>query len=234
MKLNRLILAAFAALAVFACNKPEPEKEPEPKDTTPAELKSFALLKADNADILTEDVTVETIAPTMVVRIPGGGAGKTLVAAVTAGENDVIKANGKEAVDGKITFEGQEYDYLFWEGVPKFEYDFYTGYCVKGEDTESFLKEKLAQQGLNDAEIAEFLKFWLSDMEGNPYNVISFQGKTYTRGAKLTVTPEPDNLIRVFMAWYPSEHHIRIKPQILDTPSRDGFTVVEWGGNKVK
>ncbi len=105
MKLNRLILAAFAALAVFACNKPEPEKEPEPKDTTPAELKSFALLKADNADILTEDVTVETIAPTMIVRIPGGGAGKTLVAAVTAGENDVIKANGKEAVDGKITFD---------------------------------------------------------------------------------------------------------------------------------
>ena len=103
MKLNRLILAAFAAVAVFACNKPEPE--PEPKDTTPAELKSFALLKADNADILTEDVTVETIAPTMVVRIPGGGAGKTLVAAVTAGENDVIKANGKEAVDGKITFD---------------------------------------------------------------------------------------------------------------------------------
>ena len=136
--------------------------------------------------------------------------------------------------DGKITFEGQEYDYLFWEGVPRFEYDFYTGYCVKGEDTESFLREKLAEQGLNEAEIAEFLKFWLSDMEGNPYNVISFQGKTYTKGAKLTVTPESDNMIRVFMAWYPSEHHIRIKPQILDTPSRDGFTVVEWGGNKVK
>ena len=136
--------------------------------------------------------------------------------------------------DGKITFEGQEYDYLFWEGVPRFEYDFYTGYCVKGEDTEAFLREKLAEQGLNEAEIAEFLRFWLSDMEGNPYNVISFQGKTYTKGAKLTVTPEPDNMIRVFMAWYPSEYHIRIKPQILDTPSRDGFTVVEWGGNKVR
>ncbi len=136
--------------------------------------------------------------------------------------------------DGKITFEGNEYDYLFWEGVPRFEYDFYTGYCVKGEETESFLREKLAEQGLNEAETDEFLKFWLSDMEGNPYNVISFQGKTYNKGAKLTVTPEPDNLIRVFMAWYPSDHHIRIMPQILDTPSRDGFTVVEWGGNKVK
>lgn len=136
--------------------------------------------------------------------------------------------------DGKITFEGNEYDYLFWEGVPRFEYDFYTGYCVKGEETEGFLREKLAEQGLNESEIDEFLKFWLADMEGNPYNVISFQGKTYNKGARLTVTPEPDNLIRVFMAWYPSDHHIRIMPQILDTPSRDGFTVVEWGGNKVK
>ena len=136
--------------------------------------------------------------------------------------------------NGKITFEGNEYDYLFWEGVPNFEYDFYTGYCIKGEETEGFLREKLTEQGLNEVEIGEFLKFWLSDMEGNPYNVISFQGKTYDRGARLTVTPEPDNLIRVFMAWYPSDHHIRIMPQILDTPSRDGFTVVEWGGNKVK
>ncbi len=136
--------------------------------------------------------------------------------------------------DGKITFEGQEYDYLFWEGVPRFEYDFFTGYCVKGSETEAFLREKLHELGLNEAEMEEFLRFWLSDMEGNPYNVISFQGRHYTNGAKLTVTPEPDNMIRVFMAWYPSERHIRISPQIIDTPSRDGFTVVEWGGNKVK
>ncbi len=136
--------------------------------------------------------------------------------------------------DGKISFEGKNYDYLFWEGVPRFEYDFFTGYCVKGTDTEAFLRKKLPELGLNDAETEEFLKFWLSDMEKNPYNVISFQGRTYNKGAKLTVTPEPDSLIRVFMAWYPSEHHIRINPQIIDTPQRDGFTVVEWGGNKVK
>ena len=50
--------------------------------------------------------------------------------------------------DGKINFEGTEYDYLFWEGVPRFEYDFFTGYCVKGSETEGFLREKLAEQGL--------------------------------------------------------------------------------------
>ncbi len=136
--------------------------------------------------------------------------------------------------DGTITFAGHQYDYLFWEGVPRYEYDFFSGYCVKGSETESFLRDKLAELRLNEAEINEFLKFWLPDMEGNPYNVISFQDKTYKRGAKLTVTPEPDAMIRVFMAWYPSDSYVKINPQILDTPSRQGFTVVEWGGNRVK
>lgn len=136
--------------------------------------------------------------------------------------------------DGTITFEGTEYDYLFWEGVPKFEYDFFTGYCIKGNETEAFLKIMLPRLGLNDAEMDEFLKFWLPDMEKNPYNMISFQDKAYKKGAKLTVEPQPDTLIRVFMAWYPTDSYINICPQIIDTPERDGFTVVEWGGNKIK
>ena len=135
--------------------------------------------------------------------------------------------------DGQITFEGQQYDYLFWEGGPKYEYDFFTGYCVKGSETEGFLRDKLSEQGLNEAEINEFLRFWLPDMEGNPYNIISFQDKTYRKGAQLTVTPQPDTMIRVFMAWYPSDVSVKINPQILDSPSRQGFTVVEWGGNRV-
>ncbi len=136
--------------------------------------------------------------------------------------------------DGQITFEGKKYNYLFWEGVPKYEYDFFTGYCVKGSETESFLDEKLTELGLNEAEKSEFLKFWLPDMTGNAYNVISFQGRTYKKGAKLNIKPEPDSVIRVFMAWYPSDVLVKINPQIIDTPDREGFTVVEWGGNRVK
>ncbi len=136
--------------------------------------------------------------------------------------------------NGAITFEGQKYNYLFWEGVPKYEYDFFTGYCVKGSETEAFLKEKLSELGLNEAEKNEFLKFWLPDMTENAYNIISFQDKTYRKGAKLSITPEPDSVIRVFMAWYPSDTFVKINPQIIDTPERNGFTVVEWGGNRVK
>ncbi len=71
-------------------------------------------------------------------------------------------------------------------------------------------------------------------MEQNDYNLISFQSSIYTESAKLSITPTPDTLIRVFMAWKPSDSDIDIEPQELTAPERNGFTVVEWGGTKVK
>ncbi|MBR2408786.1 MAG: hypothetical protein IKB07_07485 [Lachnospiraceae bacterium] len=71
-------------------------------------------------------------------------------------------------------------------------------------------------------------------MEQNPYNVISFQTKNYTDAAKLTVSPAPDTLLRVFMAWKGAEDLVEIPEQTLTAPERTGFTVVEWGGTEVK
>lgn len=80
-----------------------PGENPEPeKDETPAELKSFSFLAADNADVLAADVVAE-ISERMVVRIKGGGKGVELVATVTAGENDEITVNEeKVGADGKV------------------------------------------------------------------------------------------------------------------------------------
>ena len=47
------------------------------------------------------------------------------------------------------------------------------------------------------------------------------------------ITPEPDTLIRIFMAWYGTEEPVSILPQELSAPERQGFTVVEWGGEYV-
>ncbi len=49
----------------------------------------------------------------------------------------------------------------------------------------------------------------------------------------LTTTPEPDTLIRVFMAWEGVDEFCDMVPQELDAPERNGFTVVEWGGSEV-
>ena len=80
MKKYLWIFAAVATVA-FGCTK-EPEKE-EVKDETPAQLVSFKILAADNED-LAQDYAPDAIASTMVIRIPGGGQGKTLVATLEA------------------------------------------------------------------------------------------------------------------------------------------------------
>ena len=123
--------------------------------------------------------------------------------------------------DGTLTDgEGQTYSYLYWEGKDNVEYDFSQGACVAGEDTAAFLNE--------------FIVYWLPQMEENPYNLIAFQSDAYTEAARLAITPTPDTVLRVFMAWKPLEEPVELPPQELAGPERSGFTVVEWGGCQVK
>ena len=139
------------------------------------------------------------------------------------------------APDGTLTGRnGQTYNYLYWEGISGAAYDFSEGYCVAGEDTAAFLEDALAKLGLNRREANEFIVYWLPLMQENPYNIISFQTDVYAEAAKLYVNPEPDTVIRVFMAWQGSEAYVKLPKQELSAPERTGFTVVEWGGAEIK
>ena len=136
--------------------------------------------------------------------------------------------------DGTLTdADGQPYNYLYWEGVDHTEYDLSQGFCVPGGDTAAFLEDALAQLALTRREANEFIVYWLPQMERNAYNLIAFQSDTYTDHAVLTVTPEPDSVLRVFMAWKPLKSAIDLPAQDLPAFSRDGFAVVEWGGAQV-
>ncbi len=137
--------------------------------------------------------------------------------------------------DGTLTDgEGQAYNYLYWEGEIKTEWNFEQGFCVKGEDTAKFLETALAKLGLTRREANEFIVYWLPLMQENAYNVISFQGDAYTDAAKLDVSPAPDTVIRVFMTYKASDNFVDITAQELTASERTGFTVVEWGGTEVK
>ena len=135
------------------------------------------------------------------------------------------------APDGTLTDDaGQTYRYRYWEGMDDIQYDFSEGFCIPGDETAAFLEDALDRLGLTRAEANEFIIYWLPQMEGNAYNLISFQSDAYTDAAKLTVTPEPDTLLRVFMAWKPLTKPMELAPQTLAAPNRTGFTAVEWGG----
>ena len=134
--------------------------------------------------------------------------------------------------DGTLTDEtGREYYCLFWEGdTYANRFAFEEGWCVAGEDTAVFLEEKLGEIGLTDREANEFIIYWLPQMEQNAYNLISFQTDAYEEAAKLTVTPQPDSVLRVFMTWKAIDKPVDIAPQSFAPFERTGFTVVEWGG----
>lgn len=46
----------------------------------------------------------------------------------------------------------------------------------------------------------------------------------------LDITPTPDSILSVFMAYVPVENAVNIEPQEPETSERKGFTVVEWCG----
>ena len=139
------------------------------------------------------------------------------------------------APDGTLTDEhGQTYNYLYWEGEGTEAYDFSKGFCVAGSDTAAFLEDALDRLGLTRREANEFLVYWLPRMQDNPYNLIAFQQEAYTESAKLTVSPRPDSVLRVFMAWKPLARPVDIPAQTLPGFERRGFTLVEWGGAEVR
>ena len=139
------------------------------------------------------------------------------------------------APDGTLTDEhGRTYNYLYWEGEGTEAYDFSKGFCVAGSDTAAFLEDALDRLGLTRREANEFLVYWLPRMQDNPYNLIAFQQEAYTQSAKLTVSPRPDSVLRVFMAWKPLARPVDVPAQILPGFERRGFTLVEWGGAEVR
>lgn len=88
----------------------------------------------------------------------------------------------------------------------------------------------MSQLGLTQREANEFILYWLPRMEGNAYNLISFQNEAYTETAALSINPQPDTLLRVFMAWKGLDKPMEVSPQMLEPVQRTGFTVMEWGG----
>ncbi len=128
--------------------------------------------------------------------------------------------------------DNQEYSYIFWEGDDgAVNWDMPTGFIVPGSDSRAFLKQKLAYLGLTPKEYNEFIVYWYPKMMNNKYNLVHFAQEQYTDLAPLSITPEPDSMLRVFMLIKPLEEPFAIQEQILEPFKRTGFSVVEWGGS---
>ena len=123
---------------------------------------------------------------------------------------------------------------LYWEGNSSKSGNFDEGFVVKREDTISFLEEKLKVLGLNERESEEFIVYWLPRLQNNKYNLIRFETMDeINKNMPIEFSVQPDSVIRVMMDFKALDAPINIKEQILNTPKRTGFTVVEWGGTEI-
>jgi len=209
-----LLLSALLLLSLCACQPNRNEERRDPAAVTPA--KPVIYLYPEEVTDVT--VQLDYITGDLTCTYPAYEGGWTVTA----------------APDGTLTDEtGQIYNYLYWEGEGTEQYDLSEGFCVAGADTAAFLEDALAKLGLTRREANEFIVYWLPQMEDNLYNLIAFQQEAYTESAKLTVTPAPDSLLRVFMTWKPLEAPVDIPAQDLPAFERHGFTVVEWGGTQI-
>ena len=142
----------------------------------------------------------------------------------------------KALTDGTlIDSNNKKYYALYWEGNGDKDSINKDGFVVKGEDSASFLEEKLEILGLNYKEKNEFIMYWLPKLESNKYNYIRFKTREeIDNNMKLNINPEPDTLIRVMMEYKGLDKKIKVKEEKLTKVERKGYTVVEWGGTEIK
>ncbi len=120
---------------------------------------------------------------------------------------------------------------LFWEGNPTLNnYDLSKWFIIKGTELRNFLYTKLTDIGLNTKEKSDFIMYWYPKLQEYPYIQITFAGSDYTDTAKLSISPTPDSLLRVFMVVKPLSEYKEIPEQKLKKFERSWFSVVEWGG----
>lgn len=109
------------------------------------------------------------------------------------------------------------------------------GFIVEGEKVSEFLEEKLTILGLAEKESEEFIIYWLPRLQKNKYNYIRFATMgEIEKNMPLEFSVKPDTIIRVLMTYKGLNKSIKIDEQQLETPIRNGFVAVEWGGTEIK
>lgn len=135
--------------------------------------------------------------------------------------------------DGTFTDRsGETFDYLSWTGFLDKAYDLSCGYCIKGDEIQTFFTEKAKEFGLSEKESKDFVSYWTEKLKDNKYNFIAFSINSYAQTIKYEFSKEPDTIIRLFTVAVPLENYLEVEPQqfTLSAVQKTGFTVTEWSG----
>ncbi len=135
--------------------------------------------------------------------------------------------------DGQLLYNGSFLNYLYYESrVPNQAITWpESGYMVEYSQLDAKLNQILTKLGLIEKEKQDFLTYWLKVLpKTNYYFIAVVPEKTINTLSTLKITPNPDSLLRVNLLFKPLEAPMNVNPPSLESISRQGFTVVEWGG----
>lgn len=182
--------------------------------------------------------------------IQGGGCGKPVVylyPTKTQAVDVAVGANVEQSVpqygshgwrnvlaqpNGQLSYQGQDYPNLFWEGIGLGNYPFIDkGTVVPSSQAVATIRGQLMQQGLKASEIRDFLEYWQSRLPHTAYTRLTwFTTAQLNELAPLYISPKPTTIIRTFLDFQGVNAPYALKAQHFTAPARTGFTVVEWGG----
>ena len=112
-----------------------------------------------------------------------------------------------------------------------------TGSYVRQAETVSFLEKQLTAIGLNASEQNDFITYWAPRMMTYEVCKVHFLvGDAYDVVSTMTVEPQPDTQLRVFMVFEGMKEGnlTPLKAQEFPSFKREGFTLIEWGGTELR
>ncbi|MBQ1546177.1 MAG: tetratricopeptide repeat protein [Clostridia bacterium] len=138
--------------------------------------------------------------------------------------------SGTAKDSGVLTVDGEEYGYLFYESETNpnfFVRD--EGFVIPYDSRKETFEKTLRAYGLNDTEIADFCEFWCDKLdEGEDYAMYPHETSEVDAAMAVDVSPVPDSVLRLWFGFIKDD--VPYKEPDISEFTRDGFTVVEWGG----
>lgn len=75
------------------------------------------------------------------------------------------------------------------------------------------------------------MEYWLDRLQGRNYYEMKLLSSSFlAEHVKLTINPSLDTLIRIIFYFTPLDEYQALDAPTIETPERNGFVVLEWGG----
>lgn len=135
---------------------------------------------------------------------------------------------------GDIFSQGKRYDYLYYEAklpdekITQPE----SGYVVSYGELEATMTTFVTDLGLNSKEKTQFVEYWMEVLPHSPYYFLGVIPESELDVlSPLDISPTPSGVRRVTLYFEALTTPKTVAPPTLFAPfSREGFSVVEWGG----